>query len=344
MSDESRVWISSRKTRGKTTYHLRWIDFATGKWRSRRAGTDRKVADREAAKMEDQLSEGTYRDVRRILWADFVNDHVTKLAGTSNREVARRTLDEFGVFVGRRFGPKDVTYSMVERFATEIRVKNKPATINKKLRYLRCALNRAVKRGFAGRNPMTPDLFLRVDEVTPRIATDDEEKALLSATKKLYGYRLWALIYFIVNTGARRGEALGLTWDRITLDGDAPQVRFTRTKSHRDRVIPISGDLADVLRKLKAKTLREGGPFVGMLHTVRWAWDRIVRGSGVPHITVHDLRRTFCTKLVRAGVPLPTVQKLLGHATIATTLTYYNLVDDSDMRAGIAKLNSKVVG
>ena len=43
-------------------------------------------------------------------------------------------------------------------------------------------------------------------------------------------------------------------------------------------------------------------------------------------VTIHDLRRTFITRLIRAGVPLPTVQKLAGHADIKTTLTHYNTI------------------
>ena len=41
MNDEPRVWISSRALKaGKRSYHLRWIDLATGKWRNQKAGTD----------------------------------------------------------------------------------------------------------------------------------------------------------------------------------------------------------------------------------------------------------------------------------------------------------------
>lgn len=58
----------------------------------------------------------------------------------------------------------------------------------------------------------------------------------------------------------------------------------------------------------------------------------------VKHITPHDLRRTFVTRLVRAEVSLPTVQKLAGHSTIQTTLSYYNQVNADDLLRGMEKL------
>ena len=53
---------------------------------------------------------------------------------------------------------------------------------------------------------------------------------------------------------------------------------------------------------------------------------------GILDLTFHDLRRTYVTRLVRAGVPLPTVQAMAGHASIETTLTYRNAVNKDDQR------------
>jgi integrase len=86
----------------------------------------------------------------------------------------------------------------------------------------------------------------------------------------------------------------------------------------------------------------------GVVTQRRWAdnlsriWGRVRSKAGVPDVTIHDLRRTFITRLVRAGVPMPTVQKLAGHSNIQTTLTYYNWVSTEDLRAGIRKLQRDV--
>ena len=121
MTDETRVWISSRKLKsGKQSYHLRWIDLTTGKWRNQKASTDRKRAEREAAILEEKLRQGTHQEVRSVPWAEFVEDHAAKLPGEWNAKIARRTLTEFGEMMKPR-GPRFVTFSMVERYAAELR-------------------------------------------------------------------------------------------------------------------------------------------------------------------------------------------------------------------------------
>ena len=348
MSDETRVWIAKRKTTGKTTYRLRWIDPAAGKWRSRAVGTDRRVAQQEAARLEDELHLGTYRDITRITWADFVKDHVGKIQGNRDAIEAQHTLSEFGELL-HPVGPKGVTYPMIEAYVAFLKEDrtledgttkkgNKPATVNKKLRYIRAALNRAIKRGFMARSPMDTELFQAVEHKRPRIATQAEETALLDAADTLYGFRVRTFVYAALNTGGRRGELLSLPWERIELDGGERHVHFAKTKSHRDRVVPINPDLAGMLHRLMAQTLEVGGPFIGIMVNVNQMWTRIVKTAGVPKISMHDLRRTFVTRLVRAGVPMPTVQKLAGHAAIQTTLPYYNWVGTEDLQAGIHKL------
>ena len=75
MNDATRVWVSSRKCKKRISYRLRWVDPGGGGWRSKTIGTDRKHAEREAARLEDQLERGTYRHLQRITWQEFVADH-----------------------------------------------------------------------------------------------------------------------------------------------------------------------------------------------------------------------------------------------------------------------------
>lgn len=337
MDNEVRVWISSRRCREKkTTYHLRWV--TNGKMRSKSVGADKKRAERERAKMLVQLERGTYRDTRRIAWADFVKDHVGKIEGARNAVEAKRTLDEFGAMMCPT-SPRVVTYSMVEAYITRlIKNENRPATVNKKLAYIRSAINRAIKRGYAGQNPVDAELFKSVDDKPPRVITEDEETALLEKAKSLYGFQWWAFVYSKLRTGGRRSEMLALPWGRIRLEGDEPQVHFADTKSHRDRIVPINPDVVDVLLRLKAQTLQAGGPFIGMAGNLSRQWCRIRRQAGLDDITLHDCRRTYVTRLILAGVSLPTVQKLVGHADVKTTLRYYNWVSTKDLRDGVKKL------
>ncbi|MCP4592562.1 MAG: tyrosine-type recombinase/integrase [bacterium] len=337
MNDEPKVWIRSRNCKtGKTTYHLRWICPQTHKWRNRKVGGDRRRAEREAAQLEHQLSAGTYHDVRRKDWTEFVAEHVSKIPGTWNRTMAERTLTEFGEAMDPR-GPHRVTFAMLEDYAEKMATKgNAPATVNKKMRYLRAAFRKAVRRGYMASNPMEGWQWARVNRKRLRIATDQDETALLDSAEELCGFQARAFIHTALNTGGRHGELVSLAWDNIDLSDD-PSVTFTETKGKRDRLVPIEPADAAVLLKLKAQTLRDGGPFVTLRTKLPHVWPDIVKAAGVKPITIHDLRRTYITRLIRGGASLPTVQQLAGHATVTTTVEFYNEVNNTDLREAVAK-------
>lgn len=98
-------------------------------------------------------------------------------------------------------------------------------------------------------------------------------------------------------------------------------------------------DVLALLLRLKAQTQDTGGPFVGMGGAFARRWAKIVAKAGIEPIRFHALRATFATRLIRTGVPLPTVQRLCGHAAIQTTLDYYNWTSDQDLRDGIDELD-----
>ena len=73
---------------------------------------------------------------------------------------------------------------------------------------------------------------------------------------------------------------------------------------------------------------RKTGPVFRTMHGGQWrnnvrrGFVAIVARSGIPHCTIHDLRRTFCTLVSSIAGPKD-VQTLAGHASLETTMTYY---------------------
>ncbi len=75
---------------------------------------------------------------------------------------------------------------------------------------------------------------------------------------------------------------------------------------------------------------------------VQQVFERARKKAGLRGLRLHDLPHTFATRLIRAGVDVFTVQKLLGHSTIMMTMRYV-LSDEAQMRDAVAKLREKFV-
>lgn len=140
-------------------------------------------------------------------------------------------------------------------------------------------------------------------------------------------------------TGMRRGEALGLQWRDVDLERGEITIRRARVrglectpKTGRARRIPahVAGPmLPALLRELPRRSefvfeAAAGGPVDEANLGRAWrALQRDAEHSGLPKIRLHDLRHTFASCALQAGVPVPTVASLLGHSNPATTLRVY---------------------
>lgn len=191
--------------------------------------------------------------------------------------------------------------------------------------------------------------------------TPEQVAAFLEATKD---DRLAALWRLLASSGLRRGEALGLTWDDVDLDsgrlavrrslssvGYAVSVQAPKTRRGR-RTVALGGGLVKALRKHAARQSEESGSWPEDVLARRWVFttpdgehlhpDRIskafvaaTQAAGLPRIRLHDLRHTFATSALRAGVDIKTLSSALGHASIGVTCDVYAHVDDT-MRADAA--------
>ena len=114
-------------------------------------------------------------------------------------------------------------------------------------------------------------------------------------------------------------------------------VRAGYVKNGESRSIPMNDVLTTTLQAVKMKASTEGPVFRtprgGPYHNFRTAFERAVQQAGLEDFTFHDLRHTFASRLVMAGVDLPTVKELLGHKGIAMTLRYTHLSIDHKQRA-----------
>lgn len=145
------------------------------------------------------------------------------------------------------------------------------------------------------------------------------------------------LVVVAVGTGMRRAELVNLRWASVDLEHGLVHVENKygfRSKSGKDRAIPIAGEVHDLLKTLHARS--SGDPMEYVLKNVRgeqislWAPSKYYRTYakhlGFPEETVlHTLRHTFASWLVMGGLDLYKLKELLGHASIQMTERYAHL-------------------
>jgi integrase len=169
-----------------------------------------------------------------------------------------------------------------------------------------------------------------------RWLTIDEAGRLLATCRKSKNKALADLVEFAMFTGVRRGEALGLTWDRV--DRARGVIRLEVTKSGHRREIPLSSN-ADAVLARRWTPDAKGWVFGSRKwNAFRSAWEAALAGANIDGFRFHDLRHTFASWLVQRGRTLKEVQEALGHQTIAMTMRYSHLAPDH-LRAAVAVLD-----
>ncbi len=135
-----------------------------------------------------------------------------------------------------------------------------------------------------------------------------------------------SLVITALHTGMRRGEILGLTWDQVNMAQG--MIRLTHTKNGESREIPINDTVRSVLAGLRTRIDvpwvfhdEEGYKF----KNTRKRFEAACKRVELTNFHFHDLRHTFASWLVMAGVPLITVSELMGHKSITMTMRYAHL-------------------
>jgi len=198
----------------------------------------------------------------------------------------------------------------------------KPATVNNELKVLSSLLSKAMEWGQLAEHPMKGGKVKPLPEANAieRELSDEGEERLLKASPAW----LQDLIMVAVDTGLRRGELVGLCWDRVDLA--RAEVGLTETKNGKERRVPLTSRAHGVLSRVRRTRAEEDGPFPPGPGKRPWvvasAFRRARTKAGLTDFRFHDVRHTFATRLVRAGVDLITVARLLGHRDLRMVQRY----------------------
>jgi len=127
---------------------------------------------------------------------------------------------------------------------------------------------------------------------------------------------------FLIESGLRLGEALALKWDHF--DRQHLEINVWESKGDLSRTVPLTDRAAHSLACMGPSLF--GGKITKDQSERMWMQVRDAMGlSKDEGFVLHCLRHTCCTRLIKAGINLHTVQKWMGHRDIKTTLRYSHL-------------------
>jgi integrase len=206
------------------------------------------------------------------------------------------------------------------------------AAINRELEHVRAAFKLAVDNEELQRAPKIRML------VEDNVRTGFLEHSGYVALRHALPSYLAPLFVVGYHVGCRLGELLKLRWDQ--LDFAAAQIWLERgqTKGRVARVLPIYGDMQEVL--VEALRIRDAefpdcklvfNRMGGKIVDFRKAWAKACAMAEVTGLHFHDLRRSAVRNMDRAGIPRATIRKIIGHETDAM-FDRYRIVDQNDVR------------
>lgn len=345
----SKSFVLSYRTAGGTkrlatigTYGSPWtLDSARLKAKELLLAVERDDGDPVAEKARRQLESKT-GTVKAMLAAYFEARAADARRPMKRAEDLRKLAD---LHIIPKFGSRpwqDVKRSEIAAWLTGF--KDSPYAGNNAIRTLRAAYNwrlrqedvsaadRDSKKSVLG-NPAagialfsSPPRKVRLElENLPAL-----ERAIDGATADPY---LRAIFRFILATGCRKAEAANLKWVDVVLTKGSASATFRDVKAGGEHIVPLSARAVKLLESLERVESnphvfpgrQPGAPLIG----INKAWERVRKAAGLPHIRIHDLRRSVGSWLGDAGFSSKQIGAVLGHRSDITSRVYMQLGDKS---------------
>jgi integrase/recombinase XerC len=250
---------------------------------------------------------------------------------------------------GKKLRPADLDVLLLRGWLGALARTHSPASIARKIGAARAFLRHLRKLGQIEKNPAAElslpkvrrplPTFLNVDAAAEVMEVPDEDAA--------EGLRDRAMLETLYGSGLRVSELCSLDLASIDLEG-APTIRVIG-KGNKERLVPIGSKAVAALSAYLARRGELRNPKTGAMDVSALFLSRLGRrigvrrvqelvhrygaeGAGRADLHPHALRHTCATHLLDGGADLRSIQKLLGHASLATTQRYAHVSIDHLMK------------
>ena len=346
------------KDDGSVVYYADYVDLRTGRrvQKSLRTG-DLKVAKHRLRDFELATSDSAPHPTETLddalkYFVDVVHATSPEATVTCYRQKARHLSTAMGGM------PVDqITAETVERYIAkrcgngDDSDKAHRHSVHKELIVLRGALKSARKRGtfrgqiadivpqFAsGYTPretyLTPDQFMSLSENLIVARTNPKPATIVRERERRVNRTLYLLLAGLA--ACRKGELEKLDWTNVDLANNVIRVPKSKVRVGKPKIrtIPIHPVLRPWLEALR----KDEGCVVESWGSIGRDLPDACTRAGVPRITCNDLRRTFASWSVQAGVPAKVVANLMGHTSTRMVDLVYGRVGPNDYELAISKL------
>lgn len=267
------------------------------------------------------------------LGSRFLTEYVAHHCKPRTADEYRRAVVHFINPVLGRQRIADLTRADVTRL--HHRFRERPYQANRSLAVLSKMMNLAEGWGLRldGSNPVRHVKKYREDK-RERYLTSEELRRLGAVLSDAHANQAetpftLAAIGLLILTGARLTEILTLRWEHVDLDGGVLRLPNSKTGA---KLVYLNDAAIGLLRTMPRM---QGNPHVipgkkpgARLVNLQKAWRRIRARANLDDVRIHDLRHSFASVAVGAGMSLPMIGKLLGHTQPATTARYAHLAAD----------------
>lgn len=310
-----------------------WMSFTNNDVQYRRSTEteDKKLAIRIFDKLKGEIAEGKWFERlpgEHFTFENLITKYLEEYSAVNKAKSSHKRDKSLADHLKKSFKDQyllDITPSMVSDYKIKRRAEGaSPRTINYELTLMSHAFNIAIKEWeWVDDNPIKRVQKERVNNLIERWLTLNEEKNLLQASPKW----LREIIVFAIHTGLRRSEILDLKWSQV--DMVRRTVTILEQKNGGVDTLPLNATAIRVLSERHNLDMVPGDNVFSSKNGTRIidrnlfrAFESATERAKVRNFRFHDLRHTFATRLVQAGVGIYEVQRLGRWRNVSMVMRY----------------------
>lgn len=319
----------------------------------------RKEAEKFARRMEAEIRSGRYfgrEEDKEKTFAEFIDRYIEKELPKNPKGYAKQKMlltwwkSKLGSYFLCHITPSMIA-ELRDKLLNETTRRNKLRTPSTTNRYL-AALSRAFTIGvndwqWTKENPVRKISRPKENKPKTRYLEKEEISRLLASCQKSKSPHLYAVVSFLLATGARKSEALGLKIGDIEFKRSV--VTFTNTKNGDTRSVHLSKQVLDILRQEKEKRVVMSEYFFPSMDgkkpaDIRKAWEIAVADANLKNdVSIHTLRHTVASHLGMGGYSILEIGNILGHKSMSMVKRYSHLSTASTVPI-LNKMNDEILG